>query len=164
MIAGSVQGRCRLAFTLIELLLVVMIMAMLAGLSVPLFSKSYAEWQVRQAADDIVYLMRYARVRAMTEQVVYQVAFRDGAAVLLKASDEVTNQGWVFKIVSGARGRPRALPSAVVLLAAPLAVNCFPDGKIDPVHFSVRGKTGGLVISTEEVWGHVEVWDDENGT
>ncbi len=164
MIAGGVQERPCLAFTLIELLLVMIIMAVLAGFSVPLFSKSYAERQVRQAADDIVYLMRYARVRAMTEQVVYQVALKDGAAVLLKASDEVTPQGPLFKNVSGAMGRLRALPAGVMLLAAPLAVNCFPDGKIDPVHFSVRGRAGGLVISTEEVLGHVAVWDDENDT
>lgn len=151
-------------FTLIELLLVVMIMAVVAGTSVPLFSKSYARRQVRQAADEVVYLMRYARVRAMTEQVAYQVAFKDGRVVLLKASDEVTAQGVVYTSVGGTMGRPQALPANVSLDGAPEYVLFYPDGKIDRTRFRVRGRDLGFVISTEEVLGHVALSEDDSGS
>lgn len=153
----------RRAFTLIELLLVVMVLAVLAGLNAPLFSKHYEARQLRQAADDVVYLMRYARSRAMIEQVVYQVALREHKVTLFRAVDGLVTDSRGFTGVEGVMGRARNLPSHVTFSGAPDAVLFYPDGMIDRVHFSLRGRKAGFVISTDEVVGHVSIAEEEPG-
>ena len=151
----------RAAFTLVELLLVVMILAVLAGLSAPLFSRNYELRGIRQAADDVVDLMRYARVRAMSEQVVFRMVLGEHEAVLLRASGAMAENGRpVFTALDGVMGRPRVFAHGVVVQEAPETVSFYPDGTIDRVRFRVRGGPAGFVIATDEVIGQVSIGGD----
>ena len=63
------------AFTLIEMLLVLIILSVIVGLTVPNFGKSVNTFELKKTANDIVYLVRWAQSRAINENVNYQLAF-----------------------------------------------------------------------------------------
>lgn len=62
-------------FTLIEILLVTVIIAVTAGLAVPHFSRMYAGVELRKAADDLAYRMRYAQSCAITKNTLMRLEF-----------------------------------------------------------------------------------------
>jgi prepilin-type N-terminal cleavage/methylation domain-containing protein len=152
------------AFTLPELLLVVLITALVSAMGSPLFSRSHELREVRRAADETVYLLRYARVRAMTEQTLYKVDFSDREFVLLRAVDfSESPERTLFSNLEGSSGRVRVLPAKASFYGQPQEVFCYPDGRIDRVRFFVRSADAGFVISTQEYIGHVTIREEDNG-
>lgn len=152
------------AFTLPELLLVVLIVAVVSALGSPLFSRGHELREVRRAADEAVYLLRYARVRAMTEQTLYKVDFTDRQMVLRRAVDfSESPEHTLFSNVDGSAGRARLLPAKALFYGQPQEVFCYPDGRIDRVRFFVRSADTGFVISTQEYIGHVTIREEADG-
>ncbi|MCS6772407.1 MAG: prepilin-type N-terminal cleavage/methylation domain-containing protein [Kiritimatiellae bacterium] len=72
---GSVPAGGRAAFTLIELLLVVAIALIAAGIAVPLFARSFQGSQLRTAARHIVMSAKYARSMSVLRQQYMAILF-----------------------------------------------------------------------------------------
>ncbi len=62
-------------FTLVEILLVVVIMAVIAVLAVPNFSRTYAGIELHKTADDLAYRMRYVQSYAITKNTRARLEF-----------------------------------------------------------------------------------------
>ena len=62
-------------FTLVEILLVVMLIGLAAGLAVPNFSGSFSSLQLRETAENLGYLMRYAQSRAIIRRQPCRLEF-----------------------------------------------------------------------------------------
>jgi prepilin-type N-terminal cleavage/methylation domain-containing protein len=155
----------RSAFTLIELLLVLVIVLVILGLSFPDFKRARERLALRTAADTVVYAMRYARSRSVVDDVTVRMsldadAFRleqsltDGG----KSGDQIS-----FGVIDGRMGRRVTLPSGVHFREAPAQILFRSDGDIDPVRFAVAGEKAAFIISTKEMPGHVvliQEWPD----
>jgi Tfp pilus assembly protein FimT len=87
--------------TLLELVIVIALLSLLAGLVAPSIGHSIDEWRLRSAAERIAQTIRYARIRALYEQRYYLVEIRPGE-----------NQVSVREPVSGV-AREYALPPDV---------------------------------------------------
>lgn len=69
-------------FTLVELMVVLTILLLLAGLTAPSFVRQHYEAKLRAAARDLVALMQYARSQAVVEGTTYRLNIdRDGGRV-----------------------------------------------------------------------------------
>ncbi|MBI3617245.1 MAG: prepilin-type N-terminal cleavage/methylation domain-containing protein [Candidatus Omnitrophica bacterium] len=98
-------------FTLIEILLVVVIMAVIAALAVSNFSRTYAGIELRKAADDLAYRMRYAQSYAVTKNTRARLEF-----------DPLFTQYWLTRPAGSSRSQ--RLPP----LGEPLAAGREPPG------------------------------------
>ncbi|MGQ9729676.1 MAG: GspH/FimT family pseudopilin [Candidatus Zipacnadales bacterium] len=65
--------RPQAAFTLLELMVVLMILVLLSALAAPSFRRQYHEAKLNSAARDIVALMQYARSQAIVEGTTYRL-------------------------------------------------------------------------------------------
>jgi len=78
----------RRGFTLIELMVVLTILVLLAGLTAPSFVRQYHEAKLKSAARDMVGLMQYARSEAVVEGTTYRLNIdRDGGRVWITYYD-----------------------------------------------------------------------------
>jgi prepilin-type N-terminal cleavage/methylation domain-containing protein len=64
--------------TLLELLVVITILSLMAGLALPRIGSWLDNWKLRSAADRITQTLRYARTRALFEQHFYVVEIVPG--------------------------------------------------------------------------------------
>jgi len=70
----------RRGVTLIELVIVMIIIAILAALSVPSFGVWMAHYRLRTAARDVVTVMRTAQMRAVSYNMPYGVSFNSATS------------------------------------------------------------------------------------
>jgi len=78
----------RRGFTLIELMVVLTILVLLAGLMAPSFVRQYHEAKLKSAARDVVGLMQYARSQAVVEGTTYRLNIdREGGRVWITYYD-----------------------------------------------------------------------------
>jgi Tfp pilus assembly protein FimT len=87
--------------TLLELVIVIALLSLFAGLVAPHIGHWIDEWRLRSAAERLAQTIRYARIRALYEQRYYLVEIRPGE-----------KQVWIREPASGF-GRAYALPSDV---------------------------------------------------
>ncbi len=76
--------------TLLELVIVIALLALMAGIVAPRTARWIDNWRLRSAAEHIAQTIRYARVRALYERRYYLVEIRPGQ-----------HQVWVAEPVSG---------------------------------------------------------------
>jgi prepilin-type N-terminal cleavage/methylation domain-containing protein len=69
------RGRRAAAFTLVEVVIVLTVVGVLAGISVPSINGVIREREARQPVSELLNLAREVRQRAIEDQVPYQIAF-----------------------------------------------------------------------------------------
>lgn len=123
--------------TLLELVLVIALLSLAAGLVAPGVGRGIDEWRLRSAAERLAQIIRYARIRALYEQRYYLVEIRSGK-----------NQVLVREPVSGL-ARAYALPSDVQVgeeqnPAAPAVVRLLipPSGALEERTLWLRNRRG----------------------
>jgi prepilin-type N-terminal cleavage/methylation domain-containing protein len=89
-------------FTLIEMLIVMAIMAILAGIAIPMFSVMVPDYKLKQAAQDLYSNLQNAKMEAVRTNGTRSLIFLDPDATSYKKSDGTTvslssyGQGIVF--------------------------------------------------------------------
>ncbi|MBF0490281.1 MAG: prepilin-type N-terminal cleavage/methylation domain-containing protein [Candidatus Omnitrophica bacterium] len=153
--------RNSLAFTLVELLMVMVIVSIIVALSVPNFSKSFKRLELKKTAGDIVYVVRWAQSRAMTEHVDYKLVFVNdlrGYQVLRGDSTEgQTNQA--FSLVSTSMGRVFVIPDSVTI-DHNQTINIYCDGTLDKARIRLFNDQESVILSTMEQRGHMFILED----
>lgn len=160
------------SFTIIELLLVVVIIAVIAALAVPNFGGTYARVQLRKAADDLAYHMRYAQSYAITKNTPVRLEFDSSFAqywLTRRSADDAAQD--VFIGLTGRMGEVISVPRGVQVSfedGEPL-LYFYPDGTMDKRRINLcrvrpAGRRGGecVFISTQEQRGQVHVLKDNN--
>lgn len=112
----------RAAFTMFEILLVIVILALLAMVTIPMFSGSYDAEHLPESSKRIRSLLSMARASAMNDALRYRVLFeRDGTLSVSRQKDAITAphiyvpvaQAWAeleFVLPSAWIDRVRVLP------------------------------------------------------
>lgn len=120
-------------FTLIEILLVVLIVSIIVTLAVPRFQKTFTTIQLANTTQDIAQLMRFLRIRASSEKIVYQLKI-----------DLLNRKYYVKKIGAGtvtAYETTHIIPKDINLAATRDTINFYTDGTMDEASiYLFRGK------------------------
>lgn len=126
------------AFSLIELLIVVCILSIVAGISLPLFSKTFDNILLKNSSQDIVYLMRLASYRAVCEGKDFRVYLdknRNGYFLSQK-------EGRDYKLVSDRIGKFKAFSKKIKF-----------DFDNEFIEFKPSGQTTAFKITLENNLG-----------
>ncbi len=154
------------SFTLIEILLVVVILGAVAGLAIPSFERLYANLTLKQTAENISLLMRYAQGRAVIKQRLHRLELNpENATYQLtwqNSQDETSNPSQDFENIPSRLGRLFSIPQNLTLEIdeGKRFIMFYPDRTIDQVHlYLFDGRKRYFTISTQEQTGHIEVFD-----
>lgn len=163
--SGYAKNRSR-AFTLIELLLVVVFLGVLAGFSIPNFPKYYARLQLQQAAGQLAYMMRYAQSASVVGQKEHKICFDATQRTYVLQAEHVSGghdleeeAGKDFIAVAGDKGRVFCLSQHLSWETPNDCIGFYPNGVIDRAKIFLRTKNDEvLVVSTQEQRGQVSVF------
>ncbi len=150
------------AFTAIELILVVLILSILAGLTVPQFSRTHKDFELKKQAQDLAYAMRYAQSRAVAKGKEMRLEFSaDFSSYQLTEETEkdlLSQDGdRSFETIAGRLGRVVVVPAYIKIQSEETGVHFYADGTIDKRHISVCQDERCWVVSTKEQRGHVRI-------
>lgn len=151
------------AFTAVELILVVLILSILAGLTVPHFSRTHKTFELKKQAQDLAYMMRYAQSRAVAKGKRMRLEFLSDFSVYQLTEESETDLAQEgersFETIAGRMGRAVTVPSSIKFQSEGADVHFYPDGSIDKRRVSVCQQEQCWVISTREKRGHVQIFE-----
>jgi type II secretion system protein H len=118
-------------FTLVELLVVTLILAVVVGICVPQFRSTFRHLQLQVTASDVATLLTYASRRAVTRGEMVRIHFdADGRRYWLARADEAAS-AVAFEKISGKFGRVATVPGPISLAPSTRDVTFYPDGRAD---------------------------------
>ncbi len=152
----AVPHRRQEGFTLLELVVAVLLIALAVAVSYPSLTRGSAALQLRANGRDVLNILRYAREKAITEQKEMQVTC------------DPTTHRIVMSDVAGEDARARDLPEGVKLTRlvlageeireGPLVIRFLPNGSSQNAELTLTSKTGAsLRIVTDPVTGGARV-------
>ena len=152
------------AFTLIEILLVVIIVGIVLGLAAPNFSSGYSHFQLNKTADDLLSVSRWAQAMAVGQERAYALSFSDDRhsyslvrskvgndQINAQINDDPNNQD-TFEPVNGTLGRMHTIPDTIHLDTQD-RIEFYPDGTIDSATIELASLDQQIIISSAKVRG-----------
>jgi prepilin-type N-terminal cleavage/methylation domain-containing protein len=150
----------RSGFTLIELIFVLVLVASLAGLTTPLFRRTYAAVAVQEAAHNLARTMDYARQRAVMEGLTYRVQLDGSQSAYWLSVEKNPETPGVFSDVKTSWGRRVRLPRGVDLKTDLPWVAFYPNGTATPADVQVAETSGRTSrVSVDPILGQASVHD-----
>jgi prepilin-type N-terminal cleavage/methylation domain-containing protein len=161
------------AFTLVEILLVIIIIGIILALTAPNFSKGYSRFQLNKTADDLLSVSRWAQAMAIWQERTYALSFSDDRRSYDLVRSKVTMQNEAaedieevdgpdgFEPIQGALGRIHKIPDAIRLESRDDRINFYPDGTINPATIQLASPDQKTVLSSAEVRGMMTKVNDE---
>jgi prepilin-type N-terminal cleavage/methylation domain-containing protein len=144
-------------FTLIEMLLVVVILGILAGLTVPNMYKCYQSLKLKKAVEDMAFLMRYAQSRAIIQNAVYRFHLNgDLSKYWINKKDGPEQKNGNFKMPSRFQ-RPFSVPEGVIVRSSVHSLDFYPDGTIEKAQINLCVSKDCYGVSTKEQNGYVQI-------
>lgn len=146
----------RIGFTFIELILVVIILLVIAGLATPRIKIIFADIQLENFSQNLIQLIRYAQARAIAEGISYQINFDfAGKSFLLVRQKEPASEE--FERLKEKAGRLHRIPRGISLDATNPAIVLYPDGKISEINLEITGEDKIYTLTTEGQIASVKV-------
>jgi prepilin-type N-terminal cleavage/methylation domain-containing protein len=164
------------AFTLIEILLVLVVVGIILALALPNFSKGYSRFQLNKTADDLLSISRWAQAMAIGQERIYALSFSNdrssyGLVREVAANEETMPDQNNFEPVNGALGRMHAVPDAIHLVVTQPydskgtgnidRIEFYPDGTIDSATIELISPKERTTLSSTEVRGMMTKVDRE---
>ncbi|VAW18006.1 hypothetical protein MNBD_BACTEROID05-137 [hydrothermal vent metagenome] len=151
--------RCSISkgFSLIELILVVLLLSVIAGLTVPNFKQSFSNLKLNQTAKDLSYVMRYAQSRAVSKGILIRLEFAsamDSYHLTQVSSGE-------YERFKGRMGRDFQISDLIKINFTEGNLIFFPDGTIEKKEINVCKEERCLLISTKIQRGYVNVIEEK---
>ena len=160
----SRRAHPEVGFTLMEILLVLLILGIIAGLSIPHLSRTYHTMLLNRTTNDLASLIRYAQSRAIIQRQVFQLSLdpQSKRYCLRKADSNSPDKKLPlhFSPVAGRLGRALEIPQEIQILAQNPTIDFQPDGKMAKVNWSLCDRDHCLSISTKEQSGYVQVFQE----
>ncbi len=146
------------AFTLIEMLLVITILAVIAGLSIPSFRKSFTGLELKNQSKEFVYLMRYSQSRSVTKGTRVRINLDVGTKYYFLTESEDENETLDFQPIKGKMGQKHQFSSAIDIESSKSTLDFYPDGTIEKAQIRLCQNQECFVVSTTEQRGHVKLY------
>jgi len=151
------------AFTLVELLLVIVVISVLAGISVPRFRRTYSDIRLASSAQDLASLMKYAQERAIMDGISFKIEF-DISGKEYRLLRETEPFSGVYEREKGIHGRAKHIPSDISFDVSAGETVFLPDGRTYPVKIYLKNRNGKKkVLSTERAGGRIRIYDEGEG-
>ena len=152
------------AFTLIEIMLVVIIIGIVLAIAAPNFSKGYSHFQLNKTSDDLLTVSRWAQAMAIGQERIYVLSFSEdhhSYDLLREKLDKGSDDQDSFEPVNGSLGRMHMVPEAVELKVHEDSIKFYPDGTIDPTEIQLNSPGQKIKLSSTEVRGMLTKVDSE---
>ena len=164
MISPIGETKASNAFTLVEILLVIIITGIVLALAAPNFLKGYSRFQLNKTADDLLNCSRWAQAMAIGQERIYALSFSNDhcfyGLVRAKLNEETDGQE-SFEPITGPLGRLHAIPDTVHLDTRLDRIEFYPDGTIDPVTVQLTSSGQKTMLSSAQVRGMMVKVDNE---
>jgi len=161
---GEAKGNS--AFTLVEILLVIVVVGIVLALAAPNFSNGYSRFQLNNAANDLLHVSRWAQAMAIGQERKYALSFsEDHRSYDLQrvVVNEESNEEESFEPVNGTLGRMHLIPDDIRLVMTQSKdsqgtgdmdrIEFYPDGTIDQASIELDSPDQKTVLSSTEVRG-----------
>lgn len=151
------RKRCS-GFTLIELVLVTFIIAIMMGISTPMFSKSFSNLQLREATYSIVKFTTLARAKAVSERMRTRVNFNFDTGKYWMTVNKDPGSAGQFASVKGKMGRFFKVSSRIKMEGTDTTLDFFPNGRSEDFSLLITdGKGKTRTIEIKGLTGEAEV-------
>jgi prepilin-type N-terminal cleavage/methylation domain-containing protein len=141
--------RSERAFTLIELIFVILLVSVITGLSTPVFKRTAADFEIRSVARRIAQSAQYAQEMAILERVVYKLNLdTEKSSLRLMKNDGTTGRAAAYRNADGRYGKVFSLPGDLQISCALRELFFYPDGRCDEARISLAGKNGEV----SDIW------------
>jgi len=119
---------------LIELILVILLVAIIAGLSSPVFRNSFTSLELKDACFNIAKLANYAQEMAIVERASYKLSLDAQTGKFWLSRSDLLNPGASYQKVKGSYGESFSLPRGISFAVGNELVELFfyPDGRLQP--------------------------------
>ncbi len=158
-VAGSESGMNRSrdqGFTLLELLMVVLVVALVLAMSYPSLSRGSSSLHLKAASRDILNTFRYAREKAVTEQTGMMVTV-DREKRELVLSDSVGDGVRRYLMPQDVEIHRISL-AGTEIMQGPLVVRFLPNGSSDNAEVLLESSTGSFLrIITDPMTGGARI-------
>jgi len=145
------ERRTHSAITFIELLLVIVVIGILIGISVPRFRKTFNHLQLDSFSRELQTFMNYLRQRSIVE----------GKLIYLNI-DSDTGEYWAEVKDVKNRLRTYKIPTKIRIETQQKQIIFYPDGSIDKVTIGLIGSDNQKVtLTTKGVFGGIKLQSQE---
>jgi len=143
-------------FTLLELLIIVILMALVMSVAYPSLSRGTSSLHLRTTGRDIVNSFRYAREKAVTEQTGMKIRVdREKGALFL--TDDLDNGNRAY-FLPGDIKIDRIAQNGSEIVNGPLVIRFLPNGSSEDAEILLESKTGSyLRIISDQVTGGARI-------
>ena len=143
-------------FTLLELLIIVIVMALALSVAYPSLSRGTIALHMRATGRDILNTLRYAREKAVTEQTGMRVRVdREKQALFL--TDDLDNGNRAY-FLPGDVKIDRIAQNGSEVINGPLVIRFLPNGSSEDTEILLKSKTGSyLRIISDQVTGGARI-------
>ena len=143
---------------MIELLLVVLLVSVIAGMVIPNLSQMLGRTQLKTSVNDLAFIMRYAQSRAVVGGQSIELEVNESEQEYrLKAVEEVSFNHTQHTPLEGRYGKRFKLPKGVELKVKESTLMFYPNGTMDKGEIYVCSKAECYTVSTREQRGMVKV-------
>lgn len=153
-------------FTLIELMVVVVILAVASTAVVPNFVRSLRAAQLRTSAENLTAAVRLGQIRALTQGRFYRLVLDQTTYWLeedVQKPETVNSNEQNFQKIDGKIGRLAQLPAGVVLKDYPPQMLLSPNGRISSSELKVCRENDCVGIVAGRVLGQIELISVKDG-
>jgi Tfp pilus assembly protein FimT len=144
-------------FTLVELILLTIIIAVLVAISTPRFRNTFSGLKLKEASFNLAKLINYAQEKAIIEGVPYKLILDtdEGRYYFLKF-DETSRRGEYIRLKEKV-GKIFKLPQGLRLRANKKEIVFYPDGHSEKATIAISGKKGLIKMRVKGRLGYVDI-------
>ena len=158
LLTGKRVPENRVGFTLVELVFVILLIAILAGFSVPLFRSTFSELKLKDTAFNLAKIVNYAQEMAILERVSYKLNFNlaEGKFWLSRCAAFGLPACRRF---GGKYGKTFRLPRGLHFSAGE-GISFYPDGRSDTAEIKIVDRDWeGRILRVKGFGSRVEILD-----
>jgi len=160
---GLASPLCKGAgFTLIELALVAVIIAILLSISTPVFRRTYRDLQLREASYNISKFINYSRTMSITERINTRLNFDFELGKYWLTVSGNPEDPDAFERIAGRLGRFYSVPSGLKLRGEDKDLDFYPNGRSEAFKIFLENRNGkGNIIEVEAATGEAKIREAE---